>query len=224
MKEKSLELERLVFFSDAIVAIAITLLVFDLKITKAVGDHFTFSDLALSWQKFVAFFLSFFIIAIFWKIHHEFFTHIREIDNKLLWFNIFWLMFIVTIPFATSLLSSHFFDKAAIFTYSFIVLMVTIFQNNIWDYVANHPVLLKENQNEVLIKEYRIACNLAMFNALLACTVSFLSPIAAFLILVTRLPMFGISARRFRKKSLLKAISKKKKNQPQNEAGGSAIN
>ncbi len=210
MKEKSLELERLVFFSDAIVAIAITLLVFDLKINKAAGDHFTFLDLGHAWQKFVAFFLSFFIISIFWKIHHEFYTHIKKIDNTLLWFNVFWLMFIVTLPFATSLVSSHFFDKAAIFTYSFNVLMVTIFQNNIWDYASTHPLLLKENQSEAVLKNYRVACNLAMFNALLACCISFLSPIAAFLILVTRLPLFTLSANRFRKNSLLKLISKKK--------------
>ncbi|MBS1935031.1 MAG: DUF1211 domain-containing protein, partial [Bacteroidetes bacterium] len=92
MKEKSLELERLVFFSDAIVAIAMTILVFDLKLTHITDGHITFADLGDAWQKFAAFFLSFILIAIFWKIHHEFFSHIREINSTLLWINIGWLM------------------------------------------------------------------------------------------------------------------------------------
>jgi uncharacterized membrane protein len=75
MKEKNLELERLVFFSDAIVAIAITLLALDLKVEPASGGHLTFADVGNAWEKFLAFFLSFFIIAIFWKIHHEFYTY-----------------------------------------------------------------------------------------------------------------------------------------------------
>ncbi|MBS1915293.1 MAG: DUF1211 domain-containing protein [Bacteroidetes bacterium] len=153
MKEKSLELERLVFFSDAIVAIAMTILVFDLKLTHITDGHITFADLGDAWQKFAAFFLSFILIAIFWKIHHEFFSHIREINSTLLWINIGWLMFIVTLPFSTSLISAHFFAKPAIFTYSLNVLLVTIFQNTIWDYAAEHPQFLKENQNQEVIND-----------------------------------------------------------------------
>ena len=78
MTEKNLELERLVFFSDAVVAIAITLLALDLKIEKTGTGHLYFSDLGGSMHKFAAFFLSFFIIAAFWKVHHEFFHYIKK--------------------------------------------------------------------------------------------------------------------------------------------------
>src|SRR6201996_7377476 len=133
MKEKKLELERLVFFSDAIVAIAITILVFNLKITGDDAKHFTFADLLQAWPKFIAFFLSFFIIALFWKLHHQFFFYIRIIDDALLWNNVAWLLFLVLLPFSTTLMSMHFKAPAAMVVYCSNVLFINFFQNNIWD-------------------------------------------------------------------------------------------
>lgn len=183
MKEKNLELERLVFFSDAVVAIAITLLALELKIENTSGGHLTFTDLGNSWQKFIAFFLSFFNIGLFWKIHHQFFRHIKEVDSKLLWYNINWLLFIVLLPFTTSLISSHFFDTAAMFSYSLNIFFITLFQNNIWDYVAVRPDYLKDSITETNIYYYRLSCNVVMFDALLAICISFFSPLTAFIIL-----------------------------------------
>src|ERR1700754_5110324 len=104
-KEKSLELDRLVFFSDAVVAIAITLLALDLRLEKAEGDSILhFADIGHLWPKLASFLLSFILIAVFWKVHHKFFSFIKMIDGKVLWFNIFWLLFIVILPFTTTLI------------------------------------------------------------------------------------------------------------------------
>jgi uncharacterized membrane protein len=193
MKDRNLELDRLVFFSDAIVAIAITLLALDLKLENTTGGHITFADIGRSWQKFAAFFISFLNIAIFWTIHHQFFFHIKKISAKLLWFNIWWLMFIVLLPFSASLISSYFFDTAAIFIYCINTLMITIFQNQIWDYVAVRPEFLKENIEKNMIYDYRLSCNVAMINAIIACGISFVNPLAAFLVLLSRLPMITLA-------------------------------
>jgi len=78
---KNFQLERLVFFSDAVVAIAITLLALELKIEHTASGYLTFVDLANNWQKFAAFFLSFISIAIYWKVHHEFYTFIKTVNS-----------------------------------------------------------------------------------------------------------------------------------------------
>lgn len=204
MSEKNLELERLVFFSDAIVAIAITLLALDLKIEKTSSGHLTFADLGDSLHKFAAFFLSFFIIAAFWKVHHEFFHYIKKINSAVLWSNLAWLLFIVMLPFSSSLVSDYIHDKASILVYSINVLFITVFQNTTWDYVSVRPDYLKENATADIIYDYRVACNVAMVNAIIAILLCFISPIAAFIVLFTRLPMILLINRTYSKRKKTK--------------------
>jgi uncharacterized membrane protein len=192
-KEKNFELERLVFFSDAVVAIAITLLALDLKVDVPDNQHLTFAAIGHSWEKFFGFFLSFLIIAVFWKVHHQFYFYIKKIDARLLFYNLIWLLFIVLLPFATTLVSAHFFDTPAVFTYSLVIFFITCAQNLIWDHVAVRPDYLKEHLTEKINREYRVACNIAMINAILAMIISFISPMAAFIILSTRIVMLRIA-------------------------------
>src|SRR5215813_1974425 len=95
--KKELGFERFIFFSDAIVAIAITLLALDLKLNVPEGHHVTFRDLAEPWEKYLAFVLSFINVAGFWRTHHLSFTYIRKIDERLLLINLAWLFFIVIV-------------------------------------------------------------------------------------------------------------------------------
>lgn len=194
--EKNLELERLVFFSDAVVAIAITLLALELKVQPA-GPHFTFYDIAHAWHTFAAFFLSFIIIAVFWVNHHRFFVYIKAIDSRMMVYNICWLLFIVLLPFTSSLISTDFFNKPAMLMYSTNVLIVTCFQNMIWDYATTHKELLKNGVSETIEREYRVGCNLAMGNAVFAIGISFFSPLFAFVTLFTRTFMFRRAAQQY---------------------------
>ena len=198
MKEKNLELERLVFFSDAVVAIAITILVFNLKITGDEGRHLAFTDLLQAWPKVLAFLLSFAIIALFWKMHHQFFFYIRAVDETLLWHNIAWLLFLVLLPFSTTLISIHFTDPAAMVVYCTNVLFINVFQNNIWDYVAKRPGFLKPDMDKRIITFYRRTCNVAMINSIISLALSFVFPVAGFIILVVRFPALLFSNRLFK--------------------------
>jgi uncharacterized membrane protein len=85
--QNRLALERLVFFSDAVFAIAITILVLDIRLpagADSASSRELFLLLAGLWQEYLAFFISFWVIGLCWISHHRKFLHIRRVDNQLL--------------------------------------------------------------------------------------------------------------------------------------------
>ena len=98
--------ERLVFFSDAAVAIALTLLI--LPLMDGVGDAAregldAFGYLSQNLSALFSFVLSFVIIARFWRGHHHLFTGIEREAPGLFWLNMLWLLSIVFLPVATAI-------------------------------------------------------------------------------------------------------------------------
>jgi TMEM175 potassium channel family protein len=97
--------ERLTLFSDAVSAIAITLLAIDLPVPE--GD--TVSAFWTSFQQndghYAAFLISFLVIAGSWSNHHDIFRYTERIDSRSRSLNMAWLLTIVLIPFATRMLT-----------------------------------------------------------------------------------------------------------------------
>ena len=101
-------LERFVFFSDAVFAIAITLLALEIKApsagpaaSEAAWEH-ALLDLTPS---FFAFGLSFFVIGSVWTAHHSVFRLVRRFDQRLMTPNLLLLLAIVLVPFSSTLLA-----------------------------------------------------------------------------------------------------------------------
>lgn len=203
--KSALELERLVFFSDAVLAIAITLLALELKIENTPTGHLTWNDLRHSGEKFGPFLLSFYAIASFWKIHHEYFANIKKIDNKILTFNILWLLFIVLIPFTTSLISSYSSDTPAMVCFCANILFITFLQYSLWNYVSANPLFLKDNTNIETVKAFKLSSNVGILNALLAIALSFFNPLVAGIMVLFRFPMVFAAQRLLKKRSLHKS-------------------
>ncbi len=93
--------ERLAFFTDAVVAIAITLLALDLRVPEASSWNELGQAISDNADVYLAFFISFFIIASAWFSHHLLFRYIQRSDSRLLWMNVTWLLLIVIAPFTT---------------------------------------------------------------------------------------------------------------------------
>lgn len=105
-----LGLERIVFFSDAVFAIAITLLALEIRLPKSetvLTDTQLLQQLGGMWQRYLGYFLSFMVIGVFWMAHHRKFRLIKRYDSRLILLNIVLLMVIAFIPFPTSLISEY---------------------------------------------------------------------------------------------------------------------
>jgi uncharacterized membrane protein len=97
---------RLEAFSDGVFAVAITLLVLDLRVDTASSESLA-TQLGREWPSFVAYAISFFVIGILWVNHHALFALIGSVDRSLMFLNILLMMFVVTIPFTTATLAGY---------------------------------------------------------------------------------------------------------------------
>jgi len=96
--------ERLSLFSDAVAAIAITLLALDLPVPGGATVSALWSSVRHSGSNYVAFLISFAVIAVAWSHHHDLFRYAVDMDAGLRQLNMGWLLTIVLTPFATKLL------------------------------------------------------------------------------------------------------------------------
>ena len=115
-------------------------------------------------------------------------------DDRMMFLNICWLFLIVILPFATTLVSTHFAQTPVIFLYSIIVFGLAVFQNTIWDYADNKNYVDKEKLPQILRNRFRLTFNLDMINSLVCVILSFFRPTLAFIFLFFKLPMFLFAA------------------------------
>jgi TMEM175 potassium channel family protein len=103
--------ERLAFFSDAVVAIALTLLALGLPIPGGIEnpDSASVSDMirdaARHVDDYLAFLISFLVIGAHWRLHHRVFRYVRHATRAIIRLNLYWLLLIVITPFTTKTLS-----------------------------------------------------------------------------------------------------------------------
>jgi uncharacterized membrane protein len=113
-----IEFSRIVAFSDGVFAIAITLLVLNLKIGKGLANSEVWEALWYQRDQFLAFAISFAVIGRFWLVHHRFFAEVTAFDGRLLALNLFYLGWVVLIPFSSEVLGEYGGETAAVVVYS----------------------------------------------------------------------------------------------------------
>ncbi len=102
--------ERLFFFSDAVFAIAMTLLVIDLRVPDLAGsvtDRRLASALAEDLPRVFSYALSFAVIGMYWLAHWRRYAMVRRVDETLVLLNLLLLGLVAAIPFPTSLLGQY---------------------------------------------------------------------------------------------------------------------
>ena len=112
---------RVEAFSDGVIAIIVTLLIFEVHLPPLAADASN-ADMLIAfgsiWPKLVWFAVSFFTVAIYWVNHHNFFAGVTHTDWKLLWANNLLLFFLAIVPFTTAVLGDHLGQPIAVAVYA----------------------------------------------------------------------------------------------------------
>src|SRR5437016_2297285 len=150
MEEK--ETGRLEAFSDGVFAVAITLLVLNIKIpgldllpSQLPNDTDLWQALAKEWPMLAAYGTSFATIGVMWLNHHRLYVHIKRTNTVLLLLNLLLLLFIVFVPVPTALLAEYVVlpnQHAAAVVYSGTFVLTACCFNLLWRYASYHNRLL----------------------------------------------------------------------------------
>lgn len=114
--------ERLLAFSDGVLAIIITIMVLELR----PPDGETLSSLKPLLPKILSYILSFIYIGIYWNNHHHLFHVVKHVNGNVLWKNLHLLFWLSLIPFVTAWMGESHFSRDTVILYGFILLMCAV--------------------------------------------------------------------------------------------------
>lgn len=131
---------RLEAFSDGVFAIVITLLILDIKIPDVQPAALPAALVNLVPQ-LLTYVMSFFIVGLYWHLHHQVATQIKLIDGAFIWLNLVWLLFVSVLPFPTALLSRYPLQPIPLAIYGINLILVNVTGFVILVYLRHHPNL-----------------------------------------------------------------------------------
>lgn len=180
-EHKDISLDRIIFFSDAVFAIAITLLALEIRLPEHTGSlREAFPEML---PKVFAYVFGYLQIAIFWSAHHTLFKKLADYDNAIIWLNLIFLMVIAFLPVPiAAMIETGITGDSIAFMYSCLVLL-GIVEWLIWRYMSNPvrkllPASLSKDQRAIEGK--KIFYLIMLF--LVGIPLGYIAPHAAFFI------------------------------------------
>jgi uncharacterized membrane protein len=173
--ERDLALERLIFFSDAVFAIAITLLALDIRLPALppnATDAQVLNQLLELSPKYYSFGISFLAIGLYWLGHHRMFQYVARYDTLLLILNLLLLLCIAFIPFPSSVIGDYNNRTANVF-YALTLAITGLLSGGMWLYASAGGRLFSYELD-------RRSFRLSQFRSFLAPTLFLLSAAIAF--------------------------------------------
>ena len=176
---------------DGIFAVALTLLVLDIKLPEGV----TYTTNEALWNRlvglerhFVIYAISFVVIGIYWVAHHVQFHYVRYTDRRLIWINMLFLLLISFLPFATDLVGDHEDLILPVEIYGVTLLLLSGLNFVHLRYLTRHPHLATRELNSVAVKLLKRRMALFTLVPLLSMILAFYSTrgaLLAYLLIVT---------------------------------------
>lgn len=129
---------RLEALTDGVFAIAMTILVLELKVPEPGPDPpEVIKELQHQWPIFAAYVVSFVLLGVYWYGQRSQYDFIRHVDRPLTWLNIFFLLGVSTVPFAAALLGEHAELPNTVHFYGAVLLFCSCMHAAVWWYATN---------------------------------------------------------------------------------------
>ena len=179
--KKEFQLERMILFSDAVFAIAITLLAIELKVPAIitdVTDHKLAESLNEMIPKFIGFLISFLIIGQYWTTHHRLFGFVVNYNLRLMWLNLFFLLAVILMPFTSAFYSEYisYFLKTPVILYIGNICFLGFMNYLMWRYVSDPKHALSEGLIKPVANYYSMRAIAVPFIFLLMALVYLIFP------------------------------------------------
>jgi uncharacterized membrane protein len=140
--ERRTDPTRVLALSDGVFAIVITLLVLEIQVPDLASGQTLAGALREVRPSFIAFLISFVVVAIAWAGHRDLFALIRRTDPVLVWLNILYLLPLSVLPFGASLIARHGEEPVALEMYGILLVAIAVTRMAIWWYGTGRPHLL----------------------------------------------------------------------------------
>lgn len=163
MTEKPHGLERMIFFSDAVIAIMLTLLALELPVPEGESLGALLQSIGEHSAEYIAFGVSFAVIASTWVAHHMLFTHVIRADQALITLNLLALLAYVLVPWASKTLAEV-EGGAGVALYSAVMAFMGLAMLLVVRHVDKHGLLAPDTPRSVVagIRAWTVA-TMAMF-------------------------------------------------------------
>ncbi|AEW02688.1 hypothetical protein A4D02_01575 [Niastella koreensis] len=203
--KKEFQLERMILFSDAVFAIAITLLAIELKvpvIVTGITDHKLAESLNEMIPKFIGFLISFFIIGQYWTIHHRLFGFVVNYNLRLMWLNLVFLLAVVLMPFTSAFYSEYitYYLKIPSIFYIINICFLGFMNYLMWRYVSNPKHALSEGLVKPVANYYSMRAIAVPIIFLLMALMFLISPHVAIWMPAIIPPVIGLLSKYYKKR------------------------
>jgi len=135
--------KRVEAFSDCVISIVITIMVFDIKLPEGVKltNKWELKQLLLLAPQFISYLFSFMVLGIMWINHHHLLHMIQKADEKFLWLNLHLLFWLSLIPFPTDMLGRNPLLSYSTATYGAILFMAAFAMTLLRGYAIRHSLM-----------------------------------------------------------------------------------
>jgi uncharacterized membrane protein len=173
---------RLETLVDGVFAIAMTILVLELRAPAVLGPGGLAQGLVDVWPRFTTFVISFIVLGVYWFAHHQIFHFVLRVNRTLVWLNILFLLGIALVPFAASVMGTYTNDPIALSLYGAVLGLLAALGYLIWWYLTGDRGLIEPGLDLEMVHKVRVWLAIGPVITPVAIAISFVNTTVALLI------------------------------------------